>query len=227
MISPLKNTNYTTFKGNETSLNAFKNEALGAQKPELKAILNEPSETFEKTTQEVSQQKPETQEVEPKENKLQTAKGTIHNIMNKGIAFMKGINNVSYTTQGIIKGVVAGGATMAGVAVLGKNFRQGEGKIINTATGIVKDTFKGLGKAIKSIPNLITKSPLENVKNIGNTPKRFYTGDYLKGAKGTKTLATLAGIGAFAASVVFARMNANMANADIDHKTNRGHIKES
>lgn len=156
-------------------------------------------------------------------------------LKHKTLDFLKGFNNVTNTTQGAVKGVVEGAVATTVVGVIGKNIKESEGQISGTLLGIGKDITKGLKHAVGFIPSLLTKSPVENLKNVVTLPKKFYGKGYLnvlnkagEGAtshKGTAAIATLVGVGVLALRTIQGKISANEKNADLDHKTNHGHVK--
>ena len=205
MISPIK-ANSLNFKGveqQEPAQRLFKAVqeyskppvVQGENKPELNAEKKNISDTFEKTKTKV-------------------------------VDTFKTINTATGVSKGAIAGV-AKGATVTGViALLGKNIFSGEGLKTNSfgkvITGVVKDLGKVSKKLLNVIPSLITKSPLENTKNLLNTVPNFYK-NYLKGHKMIALIATLAGACTVALNTYLGKINANRKNADIDHSVNTGH----
>ena len=133
---------------------------------------------------------------------------------------VKTYNNLSYPVRGAINGTAQGIGVTALVGLIGKNVHKKE--VGEALGGIVKDCGKFIGNAIKSIPAVLTKAPLENVKNLAGLPGKFY-GTYLKENKGVAALATVAGLATLAVNIIKARLDANKANADIDHKTGNCH----
>lgn len=140
-------------------------------------------------------------------------------VFNGVIDAIKGFNNVTNTTQGVVRGVVEGSIATAAVGIIGKNVKKSGGKIAGTLGGSLKDTFKLLGKAVKSIPSLLTKAPLENIQKLSSLPKDFYK-KYLKGNKIAGFVATIAGVGILALRTIQGKFKANSKNADIDHNVN-------
>ncbi len=139
--------------------------------------------------------------------------------------FLKGINKFSHTTTGAITGAAGGVVAASVVGLLGKNIKQAKGQIFATAEGIIKDSAKAVWNVVKFVPSLLTKAPVENVKNVVTLPIKFYK-NYLKGNKLTGALATLAGLGVLAFGVVRGMFKANIENSDIDHATSSGHAKK-
>ena len=142
----------------------------------------------------------------------------------KGVTnFIKKINNVTNVTQGTVRGVVDGVIATTAVGVLGKACKVEKFNILGIAKNTIVDVAKGAWNAVKFIPSIITKSPLENAKTILRLPKKFY-GDYLKGHKAIAVLASVIGASVLAIRMTQGKINANQKNADLDHKTNQGHV---
>lgn len=137
---------------------------------------------------------------------------------------VKGYNNITGTAQGVGRGLVEGTVAAGVIGLFGKNIKNSQNSFFGTFKGIGSDTIKGIGKALNFIPSLITKSPLENAKNLIGTPKKFF-GEYLKGNKLTATLAGVGAVGLLAFRTIQGKMHANLRNANVDHKTNTGHVK--
>ena len=133
----------------------------------------------------------------------------------------KTFNTTTGVTGGILSGVVKGALVTLGVGFIGKNVRK------NTVAGAIKgmgsDILKAALACLKAIPSIITKAPVENVKNLLSIVPNYYT-KYLKNHKGIATVATLAGVGAFILSTLHGKISANRANADLDHSVNTGHV---
>lgn len=178
-----------------------------------------PKETAKEAPKEVLEGKEEVKQGEDTEKKL-----TFKDVKKKAFNVVKGFNTATGTTMGAIKGVIFGGLVLGATGIVGKNIKVAKSNIWKTAGGILKDTTKVLGKALGFIPSLITKSPLQNVKDVSSVPKKFY-GTYLKGHKATAAIATAIGLGVLGFNVVKGKMKANCKNADVDHATNMGHIK--
>jgi len=145
----------------------------------------------------------------------------------KGVTdVFKKINTVTGVTGGSTKGLVEGGIAAATISVLGKNIKMADGKIWGTIKGIGTD----LGKVIKTVPKTIkaifVKSPLENFKSLasatGSGIKNVYRG--IGKHKLTAALAATAGLAIFAFRTIQGKVNANQKNANLDHKTNQGHV---
>ncbi|MBQ4647096.1 MAG: hypothetical protein IJB79_07080 [Candidatus Gastranaerophilales bacterium] len=167
-----------------------------------------------------------------------------YNKAKKGVTdIFKGVNTITNVGTGIIRGAVDGVALTATAGVIGKAISETKDmqglKVLSHIIGqTIGDFAKGAWKAIKFIPSIITKSPLENAKTILTLPKKFYgskavlngeeivkeaTG-YLKGNKKVAIAATAIGLCALAFRTIQGKINANDKNADIDHKTNQGHV---
>ena len=214
MIEPIKFSSNVSFRGSETPLKKEQPQAVDEKelKDEFKTSDNNEETTAKSSPADI-----------------------FNNAKTKALNFFKGINNVTYTTKGTIKGAVTGTIAAAIVGVIGKNVKNGEGKILPSARGIAADTFTGIKNIIGFIPSLITKSPLENVKDVVTLPAKFFGKNYLnvlnKAGEGVKThkatavIATLVGLGTFALGAILGKVRANEHNADLDHKTNHGHIK--
>ncbi len=145
-------------------------------------------------------------------------------IAGKGVDAVKHITTASGIAAGAAKGAAKGVVVTAGVGIIAKNAVGSKGTITGTVAGSIQDAFKAAKTAVKSVPDLISKAPAENLKNALSLPKKFYK-DYMKGNKAAAVVATFAGLGVLAANVIKGKINANYKNADLDHKTNSGHQK--
>lgn len=143
-------------------------------------------------------------------------------IKTRALNVLKGVNNVTNTTGGAIRGAAEGIGAAAVIGLIGKNIKESKANIFGTLGGMAKDTGAAIWSAVKFVPALITKAPVENVKDIVTLPVKFYK-NYLKGNKATGALATIAAAGVLAFRTVQGKMNANLKNADIDHATNTKH----
>ena len=143
---------------------------------------------------------------------------------------IKKFNSVSGVTAGTARGIVEGAALTGGVAVVGKALSEARsekglkvlGKIVGSIFSDCWKGIKGIGVWCKNV--VVDATPL--YKQIGSAfsaPKRFYT-NYLKGHKAVGVAATVAGLGLLAGRIIQGKLQANERNADIDHKTNRGHV---
>ncbi len=137
---------------------------------------------------------------------------------------LKSYNNVTNTAAGIARGTVEGTIGVALTGVIAKNIKQSKGSIWGTIKGIGKDTIKAGTKAIMSLPSLFTKTPIQNGKKALETYKNFFK-KYMKGNKVPAAIALGVGAAIFAVRTIQGKIHANQKNADIDHKTNMGHIK--
>ncbi len=210
MIQPLNFNSGIKFCANEQD----KNKELFKDFQKPAAVLQEQSVILDKPTLSAINQ-----ENTQKENIFSKIKnGTINTI--------KAFNTTTNTTAGIIKGLVGGSLATAAVGILGKNIKESKGQILGTLTGTMKDVQKVATKAILAAPCIITKAPVDNVKSLSKLPKEFYK-NYLKGNKATAAVATAAGVAVLAFNTLKGKMSANMKNADVDHYTNTGHIKNS
>lgn len=156
-------------------------------------------------------------------SKLNTAKEFVGAARDCTVDALKQINNVTGTTNGLAKGVVEGAAITTVVGVMGKNIKNAKGQIAGTLSGIGKDCLDGAIAAVKFVPSIITKAPLDNAKTIAGLPVKFYKS--LKGNRLTALIATMAGVGVLAFRTVQGKMHANVNNANIDHNLNQGHLK--
>lgn len=137
---------------------------------------------------------------------------------------LKSINTLFGVSGGMLGGVVKGAAVATGIGFIGKNIKDGQNSITNTLKGMGSDVFNVGKNILKFIPAIVTKAPLDNIKNILKITPNFYT-QYLKGHKGIAAIATVAGIGVFALNTLKGKIKANRNNADVDHSVNTGHIK--
>ena len=229
MIQPLNANSKITFKANDDAFKQFKQPTI--------------------TKQNITEEQPKQDEIQISQAdktiegaKKETITDKYNRIKTRCLNFFKGMNNITKTSSGAIQGIASGAVTTAVVGVIGKNAKEANGKIIGTTVGIGKDILKGACKAICFVPSLITKSPLENAKNLITAPKKFYTNylnvtgkmvketaegasEALKTHKVTAAIATVVGVGVAAVGFIKGKINANEANAELDHKVNHGHIK--
>ena len=158
------------------------------------------------------------QEQQPKESFFKRVKTGF-------LSVAKSFNTVTGVGSGAARGLMEGGIATAAVALVGKNCKQGKGQILATAGGILKDLGHGVTTVVKHIPDVITKAPIENVKNIFNTAVKS-TSKLAKGIKNNKLASAAAiatGIVIFAARLIQGKAKANRTNAELDHITNHGH----
>ena len=164
----------------------------------------------------------------PQEDKVEVKtpkkKLTFADVKNKFFNIVKGVNTATGTTTGVAKGTLFGGLALGATGVVAKNIKEANSNIWKSISGIAVDTGKVLKKAVCSIPDVVTKSPLENLKNLTSVPKKFYS-QYLKGHKGIALAATVVGLGVLAFHTVKGKIKANEQNANIDHKVNTGHAR--
>lgn len=226
MIEPVKFNSYVSFKGADEIDERFHEGEEAFLDEEIKNEFGAAEED------EFLAEQPEIQE----DKTLKTsAKDKFTNAKKGFTNIFKKLNTVTFTTAGIIKGAAIGVATTAGIGVIGKNIKDGKGEILASGKGIIKDAFKGVKSAVMFIPSLLTKSPIENIKNVITLPAKFYGKNYLnifnnagkeaKTHKITALIATLAGVGAFITGATFGKIRANEKNASLDHKANLGHVK--
>lgn len=201
MIQPLQ-PNIINFKGVEAS------PALKAR-VEVQKIQQEP-------------QKEATVEKEPKK-KVSIAE-TCRNTKKGVVGFFKGVNNTTGVTSGIVRGAAEGVVTTAAVGMIAKACKDQNFHIFKTAGQIAKDASSALFEVVKFVPSIMTKAPIENIKTISSLPGKFYK-TYLKNNKGAAAIATVVGIAILAFRVIQGKVKANKKNADLDHKTNLGHVK--
>jgi len=139
---------------------------------------------------------------------------------------IKGFNNITNIGGGLVKGVTQGGIAAATIAVVGKNIKNADGKIWGTVKGIGKDLGGACWTALKAIPCIITKSPLDNIKSLAsaskNGAKAVWNG--IGKHKLTSAIAGVSALAIFAYKAIQGKVQANQKNADLDHKTNQGHV---
>ena len=142
------------------------------------------------------------------------------------LGVIKNYNRARGTAMGVAKGLVDGVIGAGLVGYVGRNIRKSKesnyniGKVIG---GLVSDAFDGAKYFVtKTIPHIITKSPLENARNLLNTPREFYN-KCLKGSKGLTVLTALVFVGALAFRTIQGKMIANKRNAEVDHYTGYNH----
>lgn len=167
----------------------------------------------------------ENQEVQSADDKAFAAKAkeTFGSLRDSAVDTIKDINEVTCTSAGLAKGIVGGSIGAVGVGVLGKNIKLSKGDIAGTVQGSIKDLTVGAAKALKFIPQILTKSPVKNIQSVAGMPKKFF-GTYLKGHKVTASLALAAGLSIAAFKTIQGKLNGNLKNANVDHRLNRGHI---
>ena len=149
---------------------------------------------------------------------------TFADLKKKVFGVVKGFNTTTGTVGGVVKGGIFGGLALGATGIVAKNIKVAESNIWKSISGIAKDAGKVLKKVVCAIPAAITKSPLENIKNLSSVPKKFYS-EYLKGCKGVGAIATVVGLGVLAFHTIKGKIKANEKNADVDHKVNTGHTK--
>lgn len=208
-----KSTQVTSGSPEKELYKAFTKEPL--KEAPKSAVQEQPKETFEKVLQE-----------QPKE-KFSITK--TYNKTKKGITnVFKGFNNVTNVSAGAIRGAAEGVMATAVVGVVAKACKEQDFHIFKTAGQILKDCGNGIWSALKFVPSLITKSPLENMKSITTLPLKFFgtkkIDGYLKGHGGIAAIATAVGAIVLALRIIQGKITANQKNADIDHKTNQGHV---
>ncbi len=135
---------------------------------------------------------------------------------------IKGVNDITSTTKGVTRGITEGIAATAIIGLVGKNIKETNANIFKTALGIIKDTAKATWSTAKFIPQILTKAPVENLKDISALPVKFYK-DYLKNNKTTASIATFAGLGVLALRTIQGKIKANLKNANVDHATKTEH----
>ena len=171
-------------------------------------------------------------EAKPSGNIFQRAK---HSVMNVA----KGFNNVKNTTSGFIKGIKEGVVAGTIVGTVGKNLLNAKKTIeaeaaqsdkgfrlgkfaFKTVSGTISDIGSTALKAVKRLPDLYTKAPKNNLKAVKDLPNKFIK--YM-GSKKLTAVAAAVAVGAVALRTLQGKINANRANANIDHSLNEGHIK--
>ena len=121
-------------------------------------------------------------------------KETAQKIYQKGSKIYNRINNILSPILSPIKAPIQGAGAIIGAGILGKNIKNSKGSIPKAIKGSIADITKGSLSLIKSIPNILTKSPIQNIKNILLAPVKFYS-KYLKAHKTTAVTASLIGVG--------------------------------
>lgn len=170
------------------------------------------------------------EEIAPQENKTKSfsVTQTYTKAKKSVLNFLKGFNNVKGVSTGVAKGVAEGAIASAVIGIVGKNCKNGEGKIIATGKGILTDVWNIVKFLPKTAYNVLwAKSPKDNLKSLGASIKKGLK-ELPKGMKKhrlTATIAIVAGLGIAGFKTLQGKIRANEQNADLDHKTNYGHIK--
>ncbi|MBR3605873.1 MAG: hypothetical protein IKL52_07580 [Candidatus Gastranaerophilales bacterium] len=141
--------------------------------------------------------------------------------------FFKGVNNVLGVSTGAAQGVVEGAVAAGVVGIIGKNIKNGEGKILETSVGILKDAWSAIKVVPKTIKNIWLNSPKDNLaklfkETIPNAVKKIGPG--LKKHKASAIIAAGVGVAVFAMRTVQGKVSANIKNANLEHATNQGHV---
>lgn len=154
----------------------------------------------------------------PAENKT-TLIDKVGKARNIAIDKIKTVNNAVRVSSGFTKGVAQGATAAAVIGLVGKNCKNGEGKIIPTFNGIMKDAWSIVKLAPNAINNVWTKSPKDNVgaiiKGVPSSINKLAKG--IANHKLTATIATVVAGAIVFANVLKSKVKANLSNADIDH----------
>ncbi len=139
---------------------------------------------------------------------------------------IKGVNSTVGITAGATQGLAEGALAAGVIGLLGKNFKNGEGKIIETTAGIAKDIWSAIKVVPNAIKNIWSNSPKDNLTKlfteaIPNGARTLWGG--LNKHKATALIATGVGVAIFALRTIQGKVKANVKNADLDHATNQGH----
>ena len=151
-----------------------------------------------------------------------------YNKSKKGVVgFFKGVNNVTGVASGVVRGVAEGAIAAGIIGVVGKNVKNGEGKILETGVGILKDAWSALKVIPKAIKNIFINSPKDNVvklfkETIPTAIKSVASG--LKKHKATALIASGVGLAILVFRAIQGKVKANQNNAELEHKTNLGHV---
>ena len=148
------------------------------------------------------------------------------------INLAKGFNNITNTSGGAIRGAIEGISAGVLVGTIGKNIIQSKNDIFKTIKGTITDVGRAAIGIIKFIPSILTKAPIENLKNIADLPARFvkYMLNKPKGMPAAKSNKILVGLtaaialGFIAFRTIEGKIAANKKNANIDHALNEGHL---
>lgn len=142
------------------------------------------------------------------------------------LGILKGYNNITRTSGGVVKGITDGAILAGAVGFIGRNIHKSKEANYNVGK-IIGGMFSDAGKIIahittKTIPHIFTKAPIENLKNFGAPIATFYN-KCMKGNKATSALAVTLFAGAVAFRTIQGKMIANKRNAEIDHHTGEKH----
>ena len=196
MIKPIKQN--LTFGTTQSSANLYSNVTQFQKTPEPVVENNEkPNKSFTES--------------------VHSAKRGITNII-------KGFNNVTNTSSGIIRGVVDGICTAALVGTFAKNLKEHDSKFFQTIGGTIKDIVKETWKIVKLVPSFIidvVKS--DSLKTLLKEPSRLWN-DNIKGNPKAGAAVILSGIAVFLLRTFQGKVNANRKNANLDHSLNEGHV---
>ena len=108
------------------------------------------------------------------------------------------------------------------------------GVLFDSVSNIVSDVAKGISGIAKFIGDIPNKTIIENVKAFFSPiPKLYskYLNVFNKAGEGIRTYRAVAAVATLLATAVFSvkfikeKFAANEKNADLDHKTNLGHVK--
>ncbi len=128
--------------------------------------------------------------------------------------------------DGIRDGVIVTGATsMIAKAVKASKEEKGL-KVLGTIAGnIAKDAWNGVKGTLSWGKRLLTedKATYKHLGEIFKLPKKFYS-EYMKNNKLIAGVATTLGVGVFGFRLLQGKIKANDQKAQLDHRTNQGHI---
>lgn len=121
--------------------------------------------------------------------------------------------------------IVTGATAMVGKALRASKDEKGLKVLGSIATNLIKDTWGGI-KGVASWGKRVLTEDKATYKHLGeifSLPKKFYT-SYMKNNKGIAAFATVLGISVFAFRLLQGKIKANEQKANLDHRTNQGHV---
>ena len=231
MIQPLQS-NSISFKSTTVS-------------PALKARIEAQKALQEGTAaQTIDAQETPTQPDKLKKKKApKEKKPSLYERAKKGIVnLMQSCNTAGAIVMGAAKGLPAAAGTLGVISVVGKSITDaassGNGNAGKIIFGSISNIIKDCGVGLRGIGNFIGNIPENSLKDNAKAffspiPRLYnrYLNIFNKAGEGIRTYRTIAAVATLAAATVFSvkflkeKFAANERNANLEHKTNLGHIK--